>query len=407
VTTRLGRIGLALVAAVLLAGCGGTVSGRGETAPAATPSETAALDPGGYPTTARAPLGVAGSEDAGRVAEGRRMAGHVVGPWQVDPRLTSPGPTGAVVLERRDQIGLVVWAAMLTRFPLAPFIVGFTCDRKAADPNDPTSLRTAVLRYPDAGSADAAAQGLADGALAMPVVAETAQPVPAAPLQAIPVPGHAEATGVLFSRPQGASVIQDLTVFSAHGPYVFIQVVSGAPAEVAAALAGRTLDLQGPLIDRFQPTDPAQFASLPLDPAGLLARTLPLKAGQGNSMSNAAYDRAGALQLEDNPIRAGQAFDDAGVDVVAASQTTVYQAADSDSAQRLADALADARPGAQPAAAVPGLPQSRCVRVDEAGGVIHRHWCIATVDRYAFKTLAQQLDTAHQQMAAQYMILSG
>ena len=58
-------------------------------------------------------------------------------------------------------------------------------------------------------------------------------------------------------------------------------------------------------------------------------------------MSNAAYDPAGALQLEDNPIQAGRAFTDAGVDLVSVSQTTVCQAKDPASAARRAQALAD------------------------------------------------------------------
>lgn len=88
-------------------------------------------------------------------------------------------------------------------------------------------------------------------------------------------------------------------------------------------------------------TDPVQFPALGLDPTGLVARTLPLKPGQGSSMSNAAYDPAGALQLEDNPIQAGRAFTDAGVDLVSVSQTTVCQAKDPASAARRAQALAD------------------------------------------------------------------
>lgn len=407
------RIALAALVIAALAGCGGTVAGTAtrETSSAAAAVSPGSLDPGTYPTSARAPLGVAGTEDAGRLVEGRRMAGYVAGPWQADPGLIGVGPAAAVVLERRDQIWVVVWPSMLSRFPPGPFIVGFTCDRRSADPKDPTSLRDAVLRYADPGAAAAAARGLVDGAMNMPVFTGSTQPVPAEPARAVPIPGHPEATGVLYTRPEGANLIRDLTVVSARGPYLLIQVVSGAAGpDRAAELAGRTLDLQVPLIEQFQPTDPAQFATLALDPTGLLARTVPLKPGQGDSMSNGTYDRAGALRLEDNPIQAGRAFDDAGVDVVAVSQTTVYQAADGDGAERLARALGDdtaARPASQPASAVPGLPQSRCVRIDDSGGLIPKHWCIATAGRYAFKAVARQLDNAHQQMAAQYLMLGG
>ncbi|MGH3552439.1 MAG: DUF7373 family lipoprotein [Mycobacterium sp.] len=139
------------------------------------------------------------------------------------------------------------------------------------------------------------------------------------------------------------------------------------------------------------------------------ARTLPLKQGQGDSMSNAAYDPAGALHLEDNPIQAAQAFTATGVDVVSISQTTVYRAGDPDGARRLAQSLGDAtaqRPASQPAAVVPGLPGSRCVRIDGEGGLVPRYSCIAAADRFAFKAVARQLDNARQQIAAQYLILT-
>ena len=202
--------------------------------------------------------------------------------------------------------------------------------------------------------------------------------------------------------------MHELTVISARGPHVLIQVVQFATPERAAELAGRILDLQVPLIDTFVPTEPTPLATLPRDPSGLLARTVPLKPGQGDSMSDADYDPTGAIQLEDNPIQAGSAMQDAGVDTVATSQTTVYQARDAEAAQRLAQALGDdlaVRQAAQPVAEVPGLPGSRCVRIEDAGGLIPQHWCIATNERFTFKAVARQLDNAHQQIAAQYLML--
>ena len=95
--------------------------------------------------------------------------------------------------------------------------------------------------------------------------------------------------------------------------------------------------------------------------------------------------------------------------MVTVGQTTVYQAKDPDSAQRLAQVLSDdtaKRPGSAAAAAVPGLPQSRCVRIDDSGGLVPRYWCIASVDRYAFKAVARELDNAQQELAAQYRILT-
>ncbi len=87
----------------------------------------------------------------------------------------------------------------------------------------------------------------------------------------------------------------------------------------------------------------------------------------------------------------------------------MYQARDAAAAQQLAQALGDdiaERQSAQPAAEVPGLAGSRCVRIEDARTLIAHHWCIATNERYTFKAVARELDNAHQQIAAQYLMLS-
>ena len=337
------------------------------------------------------------------------MAGFVVGPWQVDPALSQIGPTPAKVVERRNEISQIVWPSMMSRFPALPLVAGFVSERTSTDRNDQTLVRNAVLQYPFPRTAELAAQGLADGALNIVVVDNAGGPVPSEPVRAVPIPGHPEATGVLLTHREGAETLHDLTVISAHGPHMLIQVVQYATPERAVDLAGRILDLQLPLIDTFVPTAPKPLATLPLDPTGLLARTVPLKPGQGDSMSSADYDPPGAIQLEGNPIQAGSAMRDAGVDTVAVSQTTVYQAGDADAAQRLAQALGDdltTTRAAEPADEVPGIAGSRCMRVEDAGGLIAQHWCFATNDRFAFKAVARDLNNAHQQMAAQYLMLN-
>ncbi|MGO4444469.1 hypothetical protein AB4Z42_14030 [Mycobacterium sp. 2YAF39] len=406
----MGRITFAaLMIALLLTACGGAVDGTAvkSTTPTIDPS---ALDPGSYPTTPRPALGQAGTDDVGRLVEGRRMAGFVVGPWQADPVLIQAGAAPAKVMDQRNQISQVIWPSMLTRFPSLPLIVGFVSERTSSNANDTAMVRNAVLQYPFPETAAKVAEGLAAGALNIVVTDRAGGPVPTEPVRAVPIPGHPEATAALMARPEGTAIVHELTVISARGPHVLIQVIQFATPERAVELAGRILDLQVPLIDTFVPTAPAPLATLPRDPSGLLARTVPLKPGQGDSMVDADYDPAGAMQLEDNPIAAGAAMRDAGVDTVAVSQTTVYQARDAAAAQRLAQALGDdtaQRQAAQPAAEVPGLAGSRCVRIDGAGGLIPHHWCVATSGRYTFKAVARELNNAHQQMAAQYLMLSG
>jgi hypothetical protein len=402
----------ALLAAVLVA-CQHTTAGtvspaRSNPSPAVSPS---ALDPGKYPTSPLPPLGAAGSDQAGRLVEGRRMADYVVGPWQTDPALSAPGSTSAAtVITAFEQLSKVVWTPIMGGAFDLPFVVGFSSERQSPGPNPQMSLRNAVLRFANPASAASAAQGMQARAMSMPRL-PSATPIVTEPERAIPVPGHPDAAAALLTFQDGAQTVRELSVFTAHGPYLLVQVArcAGGP-DCEAPLAARTIDRQIPLIDTFAPTDANQFAALPLDPTGLVARTLPLPADQTTPMSGAAYQTAGALHLEDDPVRVGPALAAAGVDFASVNLATLYQAKDPASAQTLADAYSDIAaktPAAQAASPVPGLPQSRCTRVAGSSGLVPHYWCVAAAGRYTIKTIARQLDSAHQQMAAQYRILAG
>jgi len=292
-----------------------------------------------------------------------------------------------------------------------PFVVGFMSQRHTAPGASPQkSLRNAVLRFADPGSASAAAQGFFGKAMAMPRTRDVT-PIVTEPERAVPIPGHPDAKAALLTFLEGNQNLQELTVATSHGPYVLVQVVRcAAGPDCQAQLAARILDLQLPLVDTFTPTDPAQFATLPLDPTGLVARTLALPADEVTSTSGAAYGLAGALHFEDDPVAVGPALTTAGVEDVAINRTTVYQTRTPEQAQKLVQAYSDAvaaTPAALAASAVPGLPQSRCLRIPGAGGLVPHHWCVAAAGRYMIKTVARQLDTAQQQVAAQYRILTG
>lgn len=396
---------------LVVASCGTTTGGTPVTtaAPMAGPVNAAMLDPGKFPTTPRPPAGVAGSQQAGRLVEGHLMAAYTVGPWQADPALTTRQSNDAAVIEDFQQLGTeVLWAWVAGAVNSLPFIVGFMSQRtSAARPH--TSLRNAVLRFGDDHAATQAAHGIYDKAMSFPRVADS-MPVVTEPEQAQPIPGHPDAHGALVTYQEGADRVQELIAATSHGPYVLVQVAHcGTDPACAAHLTSRTLDLQIPLIDTFTPTDPSQFHTLPMDPTGLVVRTLPLPPAEATSTSGASYPPAGALHLENDPVAIGAALTAAKVDTVSVNRSTVYQAATPDAAQQLLQAYGDsvaATPAAQAADGVPGLPRSRCTRVPGPGGLVPHYWCLATVGRYLFKTVARQLDLAHQQAAAQYRMLA-
>lgn len=396
-----------LTAALVLSGCGQVVPGVA--VPAAQPPTTvdlSKLDAGDYPISPAPPMGVAGTEEAGRTAEGQRMAGNVVGPWQVDPRFVAGGAGAAVIVTEPKKLGPVIWPTLAVAVQHLNFLVAFTSNRHVADPKEPTALQNTVLLFSNHEAAATAARGMARNAMDAELSVAIGALIPSEPIRAVAIPGHPDTAGVVLTHVDNGVTVPELTAITAHGPFVSVQVATSSEGpERAAEFAGRTLDLQLPLIDGFTPTDPAQLADLPLDPTGLLARTVPLKAGSG-LMVNATYDRAGALHLEDHPLQMSDALAAAGVDTVTVGQDTVYQAADPGRAQQLADAIADdiSRGGAaRGVPQVPGLPQSSCRGTN--GGLITRHWCVAAADRFVIRAAAQQLTNAQQQVAAQYRML--
>lgn len=338
------------------------------------------------------------------------MAAYVVGPWQPDPALAAAGSDSpATVIEDFDQFGRVTWPPIAGGAHALPFVVGFMSERQTAGADPQSSLRNAVLRFIDPSSAATAAHNMASVARNMPRDPR-ATPIVTEPEQAVPIPGHPDAAATLLTFQEGAQPVRELSVFTAHGPYVLVQVARcPTTPDCAAALAAHTLDLQVPLIDTFTPTRPP-FTGLPVDPTGLLARTLALPADQSTATAGATYPIAGALHLEDNPVQAEPLLSAAGVDTVSVNLTTIYQAKDPAAAQTLTQSYSEAlakSPAAQAASPVPGLPASRCTKVAGAGGRVPRYWCVAAAGRYTIRAVARQLDNAHQQVAAQYRILTG
>ena len=396
----------------LLVACSHTTGGEATHAPpgSAAPVNTSQLDPGSYPIAPQPALGNAGSEQAGRLVEGRRMAAYVVGPWQVDPTLVGANSSGAAVIAEPLDLGRAVWAPISGGAYNLVLVVGFVSERQTPGPNPQMSLRNSVLRFISPAEASEAAQNMTTASRNMPRM-PSATPIVTEPERPLTIPGHPESNGTVLTFQEGAQTVVELTALTAHGPYVLVQVARcAAGPDCEAQLAGHTLDKQVPLIDSFKPTDPTDFPTLAVDPTGLVARTLPPPAGQATSMSGAAYPPAGALHLEDDPVQIGPLLAAAGVDYVSVNLPTVYQAKDPDAAQTLAKAYSDfaaKTPAAQSASSVPGLPDSRCTRVAGSNGLVPRYWCLAAAGRYTIKTVARQLDNAQQQMAAQYRILTG
>jgi hypothetical protein len=358
------------------------------------------LDTGNYPTKPQPPLGPAGTPAEGRLIDAVHMAGFVVGPWQIDGRLSANGsPTGPV----KD-------ASAISEWEIAPIadaagrhgaINGFVSTRDTKD--NAMYLINAVLRFPDPGSAADAAREF--GALAL-----TPDPAAKTPSQPAPIPNHPETLAVAGTDTAAfndSKPVNTLRAFTPHGPYVFMQWAQTPDGpDAAVTLATKAIEMQGPLIDRFKPADPAMFPTLQRDPDGLLARTIPATGDDASVDLNEVYDAAGALQFQDNPVNNGAVFTDSGMDQFAKGKTHIYRARDGAGAghivdQFVAELQAD---GAKPAAAVPHMDASRCMELTTAVG--NNFGCYGTYDRYTIEAWSPQLADAQQLAATNYVILA-
>jgi hypothetical protein len=379
--------------ALLSAACSSTVDGS-----AVKPSGVAAgptvdvskLDVGAYPTQPSQPLGTTGDPSRGVFVEAQRMANNVIGPWEVDPAVTEWFGFGATVLPNEGalaQIGPESFAAAASQHG---FINGFASARTA---DGQKILLNAVLRFGDQGAAAAAATDFGD------IAAKTGDGV-----QPAQIPGHSDTRAATYTQTEGSTGKKWSAVraFTAHGPYVFMQLAQAIDGpDAAIGLVAKTIDLQGPAIDKFRATDPSEFADISLDPTGLLARTLPVPEQDATPIQNATYEQRGALQFQSDPARSAKLFTDTGMDLAAMAKTNVYQTKDAASAPKIVDGFyAELQPTSQPAKPVNNLPVSKCLQLKDK-----TFYCLGAADKYAIETTAETLLDAQQQVAAQYAIL--
>lgn len=389
------RAAAAVMAAAGLAACSthADVQGAPTTAtsapssatPAADGVNTALLKPGNYPTAPQ-PVPPWSLEGAIRM-QAQQMGDFLVGPWEVDPALTGMAGT-QVITDPADLKRVLLESGTV---PAAHhFINAFATTRLDPDNPDAKRLVTMVMRFPTPEDADAAAKetSAALGSYLKAGAQETAF-----------IPGHPETQSTQSPQVGGKYQVTGLT---AHGPFVLYQeAMSTENAEAAAAMVGKTLDLQIPRIDGYHPSDPAAKQSL--DPTNLVANTI----GNANSGRVGVYGSYGALHFSAAPVKTAQRYTAAGVDFQADGKTTVIQAKDPAAATTLALSIFDANSaGQQPGPTVPGLPAAKCLQAPDGSKAV-RYRCIAPMGRWVVLAAAQQAPDITQQVASQYLMLVG
>ncbi|CAN7684080.1 DUF7373 family lipoprotein [Mycolicibacterium frederiksbergense] len=401
---RLSKVGTLTASVLVFAACaapGDSTTADSPGAPAANvPTTTVApivspaqLDAGSYPTAPRPPLGNAADPRTGAIADAQHLADFVVGPWEADEALVTPYLATYYLLDSSGALMQFAPESVAQRAERHGMVNGFASARQVTDK---TVMMNAVFRFPDASAATAAAGDMNSGAAAQAVRGAT-------PTSAV-IPGHPEAAASTypFTPHESDKEWTVIRSFAPHGPYVFMQLVQSVDGfDPAAALVQKAIDVQGPRIDEFRPAPADALAGVPLDPTGLLAKTLPL-AGSAAPTKNAVYTRRGAVHFQSNPIASKTLFTDTGVTAVAMALTNVYEAKSPGLASMVVGSFSKevTAQGAAPAEPVPGLPDSHCSERGKA------FYCVASAGRYAVEVNAESLPQAHQQMAAQYILLT-
>lgn len=392
---------------VALAGCTTEVAGQAVKSggPGPPAADVALLDPGNYPRRPRPPLGTVANEVEGHVVEAHRMANNVVGPWEIDPLLVNNliDQVHTLALPDIPSLALLFSDDMRQIIAAHHYLLGFSSGRATQLPPGQKPLKqfkvlnNAVLRFASPDDAAAAATELAAKNLTIPRdgIAATVLPIPRYP---------GTAANVAAVR-QGF----EAEAFTAHGPYVFhLYAGSKDSPDVVTDLITKTLDLQGPLIDHFQATPADQLASLPMDPTGMLARTVPSTKPDVNRA--AVYEPHAALHFSNTPTATLAYFNKAGVQRMSADKTIVFEAVDPPGASKALDGLVSTLVpygGYHSANGISGLPSARCFdRGPKGDQIIARYLCIAAADRYAFNVSSNQDLDARQAIASQYLMLT-
>ncbi|WP_327095513.1 hypothetical protein OIE68_36835 [Nocardia vinacea] len=170
-------------------------------------------------------------------------------------------------------------------------------------------------------------------------------------------------------------------------------------------------DKQFELLKGYTPTPSDKVAQEPADIDGLVARTLANQPAEGYADITGAYTPHAALHLEERPDITKRAFDDAEVDLIAHSESSIYRTADPAAANRLTASFLDQLTGLfEPTDSPPGLPTAKCSKKLENDATKSRNLvefiCYLTYDRYVATITANQRQDLDQKLAAQYKLLA-
>ena len=381
------------------------------------------LRTGNYQIKPSTPFFSVGSNPATQsIVESTRLAEFVVGPWEVDSSVSMLVTQGTHSVDAKS-VDLVLGESpgnvMGSIAAAHGLVAGFGSQRATPSKDPELMIVNAVLMFPDAPQAAAAAGEFA--AQIGPVLTRGLDPV--YPVDVFGL-GHPTAGAAGFNIGGNVSVV---ATYTASDRYVFYQLVrakgtrSSLAIDRARLLVSSLITRQESLIKGFVPTEPTKLAELPKDPSDnqLLSKTLTTPDQQAGFMIGTWRPHAW-LHFELDPVSMNAQFERAGIQWVTQRWGRIYQAPNDDSAAQLLDFMTASmmrNSDVQMAGPVPGFPGARCFEhmtdyspPDAAVSMRIDWWhysCVARTDKFVFQVFADDQTAVDQQISAQYRVLSG
>ncbi|WP_245668425.1 DUF7373 family lipoprotein [Nocardia xishanensis] len=379
--------------------CGAEVSGRAVRVEA----DTSGLDVGNYRTEPRE-IGNAKSSEQARAREAQRLADYVALPYEADQSYVEDS------WHLRPHI-------VLNRKTLGNLVINDTFDEVAKD------LVTGWVNAWSTGGASEDKRRTMNLAVLMFPDAQTAQGVGPA-LERDDFTYNRDNQPVSITKHPNTSAhwrptVSSIGSWTVHDRYViFIKVVDDTSLPDLPALTSqveRMLDVQIPLLQKFAPTPADQLARIPLDPYGILGRTLPSDPeSPSRPEPDGFYTGRGSLPLLANPDQTtlGE-LEKAGIELISFGDAVIFRSKSSKGAESLwkswrpsthlesDEKLLDAPAGLGSNAECEG-------KYYNSLGIERMAYssCVFQVDRYIILTRAEQVQDLHQKTSAQYVLLT-
>lgn len=392
---------MAVLVVGVVAGCAADVPGHA--GPGMTAVDPNSLNIGPYPSAPQDySLDGLDKDDVFRI-ESRRMLGYLVLPYDVDSDISHLVDTRLVEATSTnfdDGLLGVLPGQYLPVVERNNFIAGVYTQRSNDSLRSIKNLAIALLRFPSDAAARSAAAEL-DRA--------TDEFKPGR--HPVAIDGYPDIRASSDNDKKGY-------VFVARGPFVLLSMITmpGPDPKALATQFKKMLDLQLPKLDSLVPTPVDDILDLPLNPDGIMRRTLPAgKETRDYSRDKyiGIYDGLGQLHFERNGLDLKRTLQEAGTDLVAQNQSTLFRTRDLAASFRLQNALAQLGKDDEALSSPPGLADARCLKMDETEPIFNNKFlCILVHDRYVAVLGSQgqglgKFDPAlYQATAAQYSILA-